>query len=111
MKSLSFIQVLATVCLVFETTFVQSQIQWQSGGWAFACDFKNSDLKNAKTSGSQCGPTCVSTSGCTHFTWTSYQGGTCWMKNGAVSQSNAIYTGDNSAVCGIVPGNFIKFNY
>jgi beta-glucanase (GH16 family) len=57
------------------------------------------------TLSSQCGPKCVSTTGCTHFTWTTYQSGTCWMKSGKVSQSDAFQTNDNSMVCGIVPSS------
>jgi hypothetical protein len=40
--------------------------------------------------------------GCTHFTWTRYDGGTCWMKKGAVSKSDAFDTDDRSSVCGVV---------
>jgi hypothetical protein len=72
------------------------------------CDFKGSDLSNQKGSASSCAQTCASSSGCTHFTWTSYNGGTCWMKSGSVSKSNAFYTGDQSMVCGIAPSN-LKF--
>ena len=42
--------------LAFQSCLVDS-INWQTGGWAFACDFTNNDLKNAKTISSQCGPT------------------------------------------------------
>jgi len=70
-----------------------------------ACDFKGNDLSNQKGSSSNCAQTCASTSGCTHFTWTSYNGGTCWMKSGGISQSNAVFTGDQSIICGIIPGD------
>ena len=96
---------IAYVLLIIQSSLAQ-EIQWQSGGWAFACDFKNNDLMNVKIPGSQCGGKCAATQGCTHFTQTSYNGGTCWMKSGSVSQSNAFYTGDKSMVCGIV-GKFI----
>jgi hypothetical protein len=39
--------------------------------------------------------------GCTHFSWTTYMGGTCWMKTGAVSKNDAISTSDPTAVCGL----------
>lgn len=74
----------------------------QSGNWAFACDFYGNDFKNVRISGEQCGGTCSSTPECTHFTW-SY--GTCYLKRGQVSKSDAKYTGDQSMVCGIVGGS------
>jgi hypothetical protein len=79
-------------------------IIWQAGDWAFACDFKGGDVGNAQISGADCGGRCGSTSGCTHFTWTTYNGGTCWMKGGGVSKADAFDTGDQSMVCGIVSG-------
>ena len=79
-----------------------SNIKWQPYGWAYACDFKNNDLMNVQTSSDRCGGLCVTTSGCTHFTWTTYKNGTCWMKKGSISRSDALITGNNSMVCGIV---------
>ena len=79
-------------------------VTWQNGDWAFGCDFKGNDLSNARVSGDKCGQTCVSTSGCTHFTWTTYNGGTCWMKKGPISKSNAFDTGNKTMVCGVVSG-------
>lgn len=85
-----------------------SQLNWQAGQptgtvWALGCDFQRSDLTNRKVSGSNCASTCKSTFGCTHFTWTTYNGGTCWMKYGSVSRSDAFSTGDQTMVCGIIP--------
>lgn len=76
-------------------------INWQ-GNWALACDFSGDDMSNVQTSGADCGQQCAQTSGCTHFTWTTYNGGTCWMKSGSVSQNDAVSTGDSSMVCGII---------
>ena len=85
-------------------------VNWQNGNWAFACDFKANDLSNAKVPADQCGPTCARTAGCTHFVWTSWQGGTCWMKTGSVSKSDAIDTGDQSMVCGVTGNNNTPIN-
>lgn len=41
-------------------------------------------------------------SDCTHFTWTDYNGGSCWMKRGTVSASDAHFSEDKLAVCGMV---------
>jgi len=105
MKVTKLVFIIGHVLLIIQSGLAQ-QIQWQSGGWAFACDFKNNDLTDARIPGDQCGGRCASTQRCTHFTWTTYNGGTCWMKSGSVSQSNAFFTGDNSMVCGIV-GKFM----
>jgi hypothetical protein len=76
-----------------------NQIVW-NGNWAFGCDFYQQDLSNVRTISSVCGPTCLKTSGCTHFTWTSYNGGTCWMKQGIRTQNDAQVISDKTAVCG-----------
>jgi len=78
-----------------------SRIVW-NGNWAFACDFHNRDLSNVRTTDEQCGPICQMTSNCTHFTWTSFDGGTCWMKMGLVDENDAFYTGNEGMVCGVV---------
>ena len=67
------------------------------------CDFKGKDLRSQQTQGSQCSATCQRTSGCTHFTWSNYNGGTCFMKQGGASKSEAVYM--SGAVCGVVGGS------
>jgi len=100
---------------ILSISIINAQINWQNGqptgtSWAMACDFKGSDITNKIIAASDCSSACASTFGCTHFTWTSYNGGTCWMKSGGISQSDAVYTGDQSMVCGILPGNKILFS-
>ena len=92
--------------------FVSSQtINWH-GNWAFNCDFHNSDLSNVQSRGEDCSSHCENTSGCTHYTWTDSNGGTCWMKYGPSSKNDAFYT-DRNCVCGVIsaipPNN--KFPY
>ena len=48
------------------------------------------------------GPMCDKTIRCTHFAWTNYNGGTCWMKYGTVSKSDAIFTNDYSNLYSLV---------
>lgn len=76
-------------------------INW-NGNWAFSCDFQDRDLSNARVPGEHCSTKCTQTPGCTHFTWTTYNGGTCWMKTGSVSKNDAFPTSDRSAVCGLL---------
>ncbi|CAF3042522.1 unnamed protein product, partial [Rotaria sp. Silwood2] len=82
----------------------QSSIQWNGNNWAMSCDFRGNDLSNVQIASNLCGGKCSQTQGCTHFTWTQYNGGTCWMKSGAVSKSDAVSTSDSTMVCGVVVG-------
>lgn len=85
---------------------INAQINWQNGDWAMGCDFKGNDLTKALTKGDMCSTKCRQTAGCTHYTWTNFEGGTCWMKKGSVTKSNAVYTGNSNMVCGIVYSNY-----
>ncbi len=51
---------------------------------------------------------CDSTFRCTHFTWTNYNGGTCWLKYGSVSKPDAFFTNNYSMVCGVSQASFIQ---
>ena len=107
---------LTYLILILSFSIINAQINWQNGQptgtkWALACDFKGNDLSNKRIAASDCASTCASTSGCSHFTWTTYNGGTCWMKSGGISQSNAVFTGDQSMVCGTYSGEFNIFKF
>jgi hypothetical protein len=61
-------------------------------------------MGSAQVSGEKCGMTCIKTNGCTHFAWNNYNGGTCWMKkSSSIQKSSAVFNGDYSMVCGILP--------
>lgn len=77
-------------------------VAWNGNNWAMACDFRGNDLGSAQVSGERCTETCRNTPGCTHFTWTNYNGGTCWMKRGSVSKDQAVATTDYNMVCGVL---------
>ncbi|KAJ3132635.1 hypothetical protein HK100_005150 [Physocladia obscura] len=66
--------------------------------WASNCDWTGGDIGNVLTTGALCGSACISDSGCSKFTWTDYNGGTCWLKDssatGPVSLSSA------GSICG-----------
>ena len=94
-------KVAALLSILLSTTAVQA-VSWNGNNWAFACDFRNGDMGNARTNGENCGGKCASTPGCTHFTWTNFNGGTCWMKSGPVSKNDAFDTGDYGMVCGVM---------
>ena len=80
------------------------QINWQQGDrgvfWANACDWSDSNIGSAQVAPENYGNTCLSKTGCTHFTWTYYKGGTCWLKGGNIQLSDATFTNDKSMLCG-----------
>ena len=87
-----------------ESDNIQSNgtVKWDiSGTWAYACDFKGNDLSSIHSIAADCGTKCSTTPTCTHFTWSNFNGGTCFMKNGTVSKQDAFQTNDPSMVCGI----------
>ena len=98
------------VAALLALPYLAHGINWNGNNWALACDFPGNDLSNVKTSSSNCGGACAATSGCTHFAWTSWNGGTCWMKYGAVTQQNAVPTSDQTTVCGLIGTDKITVN-
>ena len=83
---------------------ITSGITWNDN-WASGCDFHGNNLSEVLTkTGEQCSEECANTIFCTHFTWTSLQGGTCWMKRGPVSKNDAfsVTSGDPGMICGLV---------
>ncbi|KAJ3241937.1 hypothetical protein HDU78_001644 [Chytriomyces hyalinus] len=70
--------------------------------WAQNCDFKNGDITSVQAEASSCTWRCKAISGCTHFAWTNANGGTCWMKTGSVTNSNAIVNTASGSMCGFL---------
>ena len=77
-------------------------VNWNGNNWAFSCDFRGNDLANVRIAPELCGGKCVAQQGCTHFIWTQWNGGTCWMKQGLVSKNDAFSTNDQTMVCGVL---------
>ena len=63
-------------------TFVWNEGQPTGIKWALGCNWNGSDLQNVPTQGSGCAAKCASISGCSHFVWTNWNGGTSWIKSG-----------------------------
>jgi hypothetical protein len=102
MQKLNLYQVIIVLYGILDNA--AGQISWQNGKdgpWAFGCDFFGNDLSRVASRGEECSGKCKQTSGCTHYTWTNFNGGTCWMKKNLIRQSNAIRA-DQSFVCGIL---------
>ena len=92
----------------FNSKKLDKKVQWNTAPdavWAMACDFPDTPFDSAKTEGRFCGPTCASNPRCTHFAWTDFQGGTCWLKSGQAKREDATPNDKPGMVCGIVdPG-------
>ena len=76
-------------------------IEWGGNTWARACDFEGKDLLNALSAYYECGPRCARNPGCTHFSWSRHDGGTCWLKAGGAVKADAFPSGDRDTLCGI----------
>lgn len=69
--------------------------------WAIGCDWTGNDnIATVGVPGERCGPECSRRPGCTHFTWTSYNGGRCTLKRNPTSLNKAIPR--VYAVCGMM---------
>ncbi|CAF1161426.1 unnamed protein product, partial [Brachionus calyciflorus] len=46
---------------------------------------------------------CEETLDCTHYAWSDFEGGTCWLKKGSVSKNDAIPVKNNmNERCGLI---------
>ena len=81
---------------------VRRAVNWNGNNWAMSCDFNGNDLSSAQIRGEECSGRCAATAGCTHFTWSQSNGGTCWMKKGSISKANAVQNNDPTSVCGVL---------
>ena len=69
--------------------------------WKFDCDFDGKDLSHVRVRGEECSGQCGATNRCTHFAWTTWNGGTCWMKSGTPGKPiKARADAGPGAVCG-----------
>lgn len=50
--------------------------------WAHDCDFNGIDIANMRGQDEDCGRACLAMEECSAYAWTSYAGGTCWLKSG-----------------------------
>jgi hypothetical protein len=85
------------------------KINWNGNDWAQNCDFLGNDLSNVVVPASSCGGQCANTLGCTHYTWTSHNGGICLMKKGGASKEDATFA--DGYVCGVNNGAGGKINW
>ena len=86
--------------IVLCINLVCAQVNWNGEDWARDCDLSGNDFSHTRSTAEQCSNKCRENSECTHFAWTNYNGGTCWMKKGQVSKKSAVYRA--GAVCGVI---------
>lgn len=101
-----FILVNLVLLLIFCLECSTQAIVWnisEDSYWAHNCDFVGEDIDNAGGPGRLCSSICAKYIGCTHFSWTLHDGGTCWLKSGTnVSLSNSVISNKTGSVCGVL---------
>ncbi|GMF13529.1 unnamed protein product [Phytophthora lilii] len=75
----------------------QGRVMWQNN-----CDFNGDDLRSERGIPDVCGDLCANDSDCTHWTWTYFNGGTCWLKSGKTATISTHWGGG----CGYVIDRF-----
>jgi hypothetical protein len=109
MKSSSLVIVCLLVSIVFvhyaRTSRAKREINWDGNNWAMGCDLPGNDITSFQIPREDCGEKCAQTSGCTHFAWNPWTGGTCWLKKGEATKENAVEQEDKTVMCGVIEGN------
>ena len=72
------------------------------------CDFSLRDLKKIASKKNECRKECIITDMCTHYVWSDYGGGLCWLKNGTITKKEAFKVINKSNICGIVTEGNVK---
>lgn len=99
------------ISILFFLFYLVQSLEWdydkrQRMYWSPACEFVGNDFKSIQSSKENCGNHCASSTKCTHFTWTTSNGGTCILRKGLRIISNypyavgALETNDISMYCG-----------
>ncbi|KUF93962.1 SCP extracellular protein [Phytophthora nicotianae] len=66
----------------------QGRVMWKNN-----CDYLGSDLYSVPGIPDVCGDICADDSKCTHWSWTYFNGGTCWLKNGKTATTSTYWGG------------------
>lgn len=79
---------------------------WRTAGttrWAHGCDWVGNDIGSTRVAGARCNGVCDRVRACSHLAWTTYRGGTCWLKGGPTPRlARALRNAAAGAVCGVV---------
>ncbi|CAG0882306.1 unnamed protein product, partial [Cyprideis torosa] len=85
------------------------KLNFGDNNWARGCEFPGNDFKILQIPGEHCGQACADDARCTHFTWNTYKGGTCFLKEGQAS--DIVCNNDTSFVCGQIVLKNCKPNF
>lgn len=81
-------------------------LSWRTSGatrWAHGCDWAGNDIGSTRVAAARCGGACDRVRACSHFAWTAYRGGTCWLKGGPPPPlARAVGSAKAGAVCGVI---------
>jgi hypothetical protein len=81
--------ILAFFVMSASLAFVNPQsINWNGNNWALNCDFIGNDFAQVRVTSDKCGGACVENPTCTHFAYSNWNGGTCWLKRGELVKNN-----------------------
>ncbi|GAB9464109.1 Scp-like extracellular protein [Globisporangium polare] len=75
----------------------QGRVMWEND-----CDFYGQDIYSVAAIPDVCGDICANDSSCSHWSWSNYNGGTCWLKNGSSGTKTTAW----GVGCGYVTGRF-----
>ncbi|KAG3120180.1 hypothetical protein PI125_g1384 [Phytophthora idaei] len=76
----------------------QGRVMWKNN-----CDYYGDDMYSVPGIPDVCGDICADDSECTHWAWTYFNGGTCWLKNGKTATTLTYWGGG----CGYVIDRFL----
>ncbi|KAI8611987.1 hypothetical protein BC830DRAFT_1171431 [Chytriomyces sp. MP71] len=80
---------------------------WNQDGpiaWYNPCDWQGGDIGSTQISDRECGPACANTVSCSHFSWSQYNGGTCFFKSLDTNGATPIDPWHGPSMCGKVTG-------
>jgi hypothetical protein len=112
MRVILLILIFSAACNADKINDGTTEILWQQERYStsngISCEYEGNDLSSVSSvSSSKCIlEICRNNKECTHYTWTSQNGGTCYLKTGSVSKSDAKFkdpytTYPQTWLCGI----------
>ncbi|UJR24062.1 hypothetical protein I4U23_027030 [Adineta vaga] len=78
-----------------------SVVDFGDENWALGCDYVGRNYKQISVQRDECREKCDEESECTHYTWRSWNDGTCWLKNGSITKEEFVVSDDPNMLCGI----------
>lgn len=72
---------------LLSTCYLAEGIRWKLGNdgqvkWSKHCNIDGNAIGHIQIRSEECGSACLAKENCYSFAWTSFEGGTCWFKDG-----------------------------